>query len=286
MTAYLRPASLDEAIKMRAENPDFTVIAGGTDLMVGATERPFPTGILDLFGLSDMVGVRIEDDWIHIGAATTYAELMGDPLVNDHLPSLQAAASEVGAAQIQARGTIGGNIANSSPAGDLLPVLLVLEASVVLVSQRTERQIPYCQFCTDYRQTAMDPDELIAEIKIPIPPLEVVQYWRKVGTRSAQATSKVMVAGFGKLDGKRLIIARLSAGSIANRPIRLTAVEELLLSNILDGSLLERVHQLINRTVEPISDIRSTASYRRMVTANLVSVFLEQLLDIMSATSE
>ncbi len=161
-------------------------------------------------------------------------------------------------------------------------MLLVLEASVVLVSQRTERQIPYFQFCTDYRQTAMAPDELIAEIKIPIPPLEGVQYWRKVGMRSAQATSKLMVAGFGKLDGKRLI----SAGFIANRPIRLTAVEELLLSNILDRSVLDRDHKLINRTVEPISDIRSTASYRRMVTANLVSVFLEQLLAIMLATSE
>ena len=279
MTIYLRPTSLAEAIKMRADHPDATIFAGGTDVMNRVGQETSLAGMLDLFALDSFVGVSRREHGIQIGAATTFSQIVRDPLVNTHLPILRDAASQIGALQIQNRGTIGGNIGNASPLGDLLPVLLALDAQVSLASTRGERQVPYGEFCTGYRRTVMEPDELIVSVSIPILSDRIFQYWRKVGTRKAQATSKVMLAGVGETTCNRVALVRLGIGAVADRPIRLTDVEQLLLSKNLDHSQVEQARTLTLRSLNPIDDLRSTADYRRWVAANLVGAFVQQLYD-------
>lgn len=279
MTIYLRPTSLAEAIKMRADHPDATIFAGGTDVMNRVGQETSLAGMLDLFALDSFVGVSRHEHGIQIGAATTFYQIVRDPLVNTHLPILRDAASQIGALQIQNRGTIGGNIGNASPLGDLLPVLLALDAQVSLASTRGERQVPYCEFCTGYRRTVMEPDELIVSVSIPILSDRTFQYWRKVGTRKAQATSKVMLAGVGETTCNRVTLVRLGIGAVADRPIRLTGVEQLLLSKELDHSQIEQARALTLRSLNPIDDLRSTADYRRLVAANLVAAYVQQLFD-------
>ena len=279
MTIYLRPTSLAEAIKMRADHPDATIFAGGTDVMNRVGQETSLAGMLDLFALDSFVGVSRREQRIQIGAATTFYQIVRDPLVNTHLPILRDAASQIGALQIQNRGTIGGNIGNASPLGDLLPVLLALDAQVSLASTRGERQVPYGEFCTGYRRTVMEPDELIVSVSIPILSDRTFHYWRKVGTRKAQATSKVMLAAVGETTCNRVTLVRLGIGAVADRPIRLTDVEQLLLSKELDHSQVEQARTLTLRSLNPIDDLRSTADYRRWVAANLVAAFVQQLYD-------
>ena len=267
-----------EALENLAHHPDLVVISGGTDLMIRSALPFAPAGLLDVFGLDEMVGVKIQRGHIKIGSATTHAALAHDPILNQHIPSLSAASREIGSLQIQNRGTIGGNIANSSPAGDLLPVLLAIDASIILRSCQGERRVPYREFCTSYRKTVMNSDELIVQIEVPVPAESACHYWRKVGTRLAHATSKVMIAGMGQLDDNRLTVARVGIGAVADRPIRLEAVEELLLSGPLESPMIEKAKNLTLSSIEPIDDFRSSATYRRTVSANLVGSFIKQLL--------
>ena len=241
--------------------------------------------MLDIFGLPEMVGVSRLDHHIWIGGATTHAEIAVNPITQNELPTLTKAASEVGGVQIQNRGTIGGNIANSSPVGDLLPVLLALDATIMLRSVRGERTIPYWEFCTGYRQTALLPDELVVGIKIPIPSETTIHFWRKVGTRLAHATSKVMVAAAGRITEDTENHIRIGIGAVAEQPIRLYEVEALLSSRPLENALIEEARNLTISTLQPIDDVRSSADYRRIVAANLIGRFAETLLFVENASS-
>ncbi|MBL9015897.1 MAG: FAD binding domain-containing protein, partial [Myxococcales bacterium] len=169
MTSYLRPRTLEEAVVARAAYPDWMVLAGGTDLMVNANHKPAPRGILDLWRLGELGFIRVEPDAIAIGAGTTWHEVERHPAVRDKLLPLAQAAREIGALQIQARGTLGGNVGTSSPVGDSLPVLLALDATIEVASVSGTRHIPYAEYCTGYRTTQLAPDELIVAAHIPLP---------------------------------------------------------------------------------------------------------------------
>lgn len=278
MTSYLRPPTLAAALAAYGDHPSFTVIAGCTDFMVGAGDRPAPAGLIDIFGLSDLVGITVGDGTIRIGAATPYAAIRAHEAVLRSLPCLHQCVTDIGAGQIQERGTIGGNVATSSPVGDTLPVLLALNASIHVASCHGERSIPYDDFCTGYRQTACARDELIVDIEIPIPRAGTRQYWRKVGTRQAQSISKVSVAATARLGTDGTIEAcRLAMGAVAALPIRLPAVEAALLGNRPDEALAERARENVAAAISPIDDVRSSAFYRRMVAANLTRRFILSL---------
>lgn len=278
MTEYVRPASLDDALRARAEHTDWSVLAGGTDLMVGAVSRPEPPGVIDLFGLRELVGVARDAGALRIGAATTYAGLLASALVRDELPALWQAAREVGAMQIQARGTIGGNVATSSPVGDTLPCLLALDAVVELASTSARRELPYADFITGYRRTALGPDELIVGLRIAVPAAGTVQVWRKVGTRRAQAISKVMLAATARRDeAGRISQARVALGAVADRPIRARAVETVLVGSVPSEELARRAADALATEITPITDVRSTADYRLEVAKNLVARFVRSL---------
>ena len=182
---------------------------------------------LDLAALAELRGIRLEDGALVVGAATTYAELRHSPLVVEHAPVLAEMAAEVGAAQIQNRGTLGGNIATASPAGDSLPVLLALDAEIVVGGARGERTIPATAFFPSYRRTAMAVDELVLRIRVPLVPDRTVAF-RKVGTRRAQAISVVVLAVAWRWEAGLWRDVRVALGSVAPTPIRARATEAAL----------------------------------------------------------
>jgi len=218
--------------------------------------RPEPEVLLDLWSLDELKGVRRMSDMLEIAAAEPYTGIIASPEVQLHLPALAAAAHTIGAAQIQNRGTLGGNLANASPAGDTLPVLLAYDA--VVVTDR--RSIAIDEFFTGYRKTALQSDELITAVRFP---LGRQVTFRKVGTRAAQAISKIVMAVSRSP-------ARIAIGSVAEVPLRARRAEAALERGDVDGAIAA-----VAEDIRPIDDVRSTAVYRRTVTQNV----LRELLD-------
>src|SRR6267378_3508473 len=219
---YIRPQSLADALQIYRATPGCRPLAGGTDLMVmmhSRTLRPAPRAVLDLWSLTELKGIRRAKDMVEIGAAESYTGIVGSQDVQQHLPALAAAARTIGAAQIQNRGTLGGNLANASPAGDTLPVLLASDA--VVATDR--RSIAIDKFFIGYRKTALQPDELITAVRFP---LGRQVAFRKVGTRAAQAISKVVMAVSRTPEGVRIAI-----GSVAEVPLRARGAEAALERN-------------------------------------------------------
>lgn len=251
-----------------------TPIAGGTDLFVVLNAGTFKgRRFLDLWGLDELRGIRTTKDTLVIGGLTTFTEVRRSPIVGRLLPVLAQAAGVVGGIQIQNRGTLAGNVANGSPAGDSLPVLAVAEAVVVLAGPRGERRVPFTSFYTGYRKSVMAADELIARFEIAS---SKMNFWfRKVGTRQAQAISKVVIAAGLRLGkGKRVEEARIAIGSVAPTVVRLPKTEALLRGRMLDAALVASARLSASAEVSPIDDIRSTAEYRRKVVGNLVAQWL------------
>jgi CO/xanthine dehydrogenase FAD-binding subunit len=266
------PRSLAEAVDVLAAAPASIVAAGCTDLMVKTPlERAAAGPVLDVLRVAELRGIREVDGGVEIGATTTFREIGDSPVVREVFPSLAAAARVVGGWQIQERATIGGNAANASPAGDSLPVLLALGATVVCAGTDGRREVPYDAFHTAYRRTALAPGELIAAFLLPRPAAGSVQAFRKVGTRQAQAISKLVVAMRAELEDGTIRRLRLAAGSVAPVPLRLVAVEDALAGRRLDEETVELARRTAAAAVEPIDDVRSTAAYRRWALGNVVA---------------
>jgi CO/xanthine dehydrogenase FAD-binding subunit len=259
---WFQPRSVQDALRMLRNEAPLTPLAGATDLYValnfGTLES---TRFLNLWALEPLRRITLRNQVLRIGALASYTGLIRSRLVRRRLPILASAAREVGGVQIQNRGTLGGNVANGSPAGDTLPVLAVAEAVVVLRSVDGERRVPFGEFYTGYRTTVRRPDELIVAFEIP--PLEGRQWFRKVGTRAAQAISKVVMAA---VRGPR---SRIALGSVAPTVIRLSSVERAL----SDGVDMEEAARRLDEDIRPIDDLRSTGAYRRDVAANLLRRF-------------
>ncbi|HSL76606.1 MAG TPA: xanthine dehydrogenase family protein subunit M [Candidatus Limnocylindrales bacterium] len=267
------PRDLDAAYAVlaggSAESP-VRPIAGGTDLMVTLTGElaPPPASVVDLWAIDALRGIAIDGDALSLGALTTYTDIRRSALCREHVPALVQAAATIGAAQIQNRGTLGGNIANASPAGDTLPVLLAGDAVIVVGSRRGEREVPAAEFWTGYRQTALAHDELILRIRLPIAADRETRF-RKVGTRRAQAISKVVMAVAWRGDGTWRDV-RVALGSVAATPVRATATEEALEARQPTPETADRAAEILAGELVPIDDVRSTAEYRRLVAARVL----------------
>lgn len=260
-----RPRSLKAALAMLAAEPGLTPIAGCTDVYVGlhfgtTTDRRF----IDLWPLRELRGIGVSRGVLRVGALTTYTELIASPLVRRRLPMLVAAAREVGGAQIQNRGTLGGNIANASPAGDTLPVLAAAGARVVLADARSQRTVPFEGFYTGYRATVRRPGELVVAVEFPS--VDGRQWWRKVGTRRAQAISKIMMAG---VRGREVRIAFGSVGPTVLLANKAAAV-------LAGGGSIKEAQAALLTEIAPIDDVRSTREYRAQVAANLLAQFWDE----------
>ena len=274
------PRTLPEAYAtLAAAPPDAPTrpVAGGTDLLVALTGElgPPPASVIDLWGLDGLRGIVIDGGSLSLGALTTYTEIRRSALCREHVPALVEAAATIGAAQIQNRGTLGGNIANASPAGDTLPVLLAVDATLVLGSVRGEREVPASEFWTAYRRTALAHDELIVRIRIPLA-ADHEQRFRKVGTRRAQSISKVVLAaawrpGTPDLAGPTAWRdVRVALGSVAATPIRAALTEAALEGAAPTPETADRAAEVLAGELRPIDDVRSTAGYRRVVAARLL----------------
>lgn len=276
-------SSLDDALQRLAEEPgQHTLMAGGTELMVAFnTGRLSSRSLISIQSLHELRHLNWDPDVLHIGAATTFTDLRLDDTIQNEFPLLAQATSWTGSIANQNRGTIGGNICNASPAADTPPALLVYEAQVTLRSAHGSRTIPYREFHLAYKQTALRPDELLYSISVPRRYAGWHGYIRKVGTREAQAISKVAVAALAKLHDGHIAEMHLAAASLADRPLRLQATEQLLTGASLEAATLEETVRLarasLARETLPIDDIRSTARYRIVVAANLLESFLRQL---------
>jgi len=258
----VRPKTLADALAaLRAAPRGAKLLAGGTDLFVQWGQAPIPEHVIDLWGVRELAGIERRGDRLHLGALATYTSLVRSPLVRAEAPALVEAALTVGAAQIQNRGTLGGNVANASPAGDTLPVLLAAAADIVVASaNRGERAIPADAFWVAYRKTALAADELIVRIELPLPSWPAV--FRKIGTRRAQAISKVVLCVARASRGRATAPARVAFGSMAPIPRRAAAAEEILAEGPLDDARIDAACAALAEDLTPIDDVRSTAAYR------------------------
>jgi CO/xanthine dehydrogenase FAD-binding subunit len=260
---------------MTHEPGEWRPFAGGTDLMVlfeaGKLEH---RNYLNLWHLSELRGIEDTPEFIRIGALTTYSEILVNPTLRREFPLLCRAAAETGGVATQNRGTLGGNIANASPAADSPPALLVYDAELELVSPAGVRWIPYQGFHSGYKVMDLRPTELIRSIRIQRNKAEWRQHYRKVGTRKAQAISKVCFAGAADVKGTRLRDICIALGSVAPIVLRCTKTEDLLRGNIISAGLIEAARDALAKEISPIDDIRSTARYRARVAQNLLEEFL------------
>jgi len=277
--AMRRAGSLDEALALLAESPGgWRPFGGGTDLMVllaaGALDdRRF----VSLWGIDELRRIEITAGAVTIGAMATYSDIQRHEALETEFPLLGRAARETGGPANQNRGTIGGNIANASPAADTPPALLVYDAELELASTRGRRRVPYDRFHRGYKQMDLAADEIIVSVRIARGRSGWRQHYRKVGPRRAQAISKVCFAGAARLDGRTVADVRVAFGSVAPTPIRATNAERSLRGAPLTPPTMEAAARALASDLAPIDDIRSTARYRGRVAQNLLLEFLRGL---------
>jgi CO/xanthine dehydrogenase FAD-binding subunit len=271
-----RPESLDGALATLAgEVGVWRPFAGGTDLMVlmeaGALRHQ---RFISLWGIPELRGITVTDGAVSIGAMTTYTDLMRHQVVRSEFPLLVEAASQTGGVATQNRGTVGGNIANGSPAADTPPALLVYDAELEVISVRGARRVPYDRFHTGYKTSQLAADELIASVHLPRKRQGWTSTYRKVGTRRAQAIAKVCFAAASKLDGDRVEDVRIAFGSVAPTVVRAVAAEQALRGQKLNRASISSAAEALRADLSPIDDIRSSARYRGFVAREVLTAFL------------
>ena len=275
VNAY-RPSTIDEALRIRNETKALP-LAGGTDLMVryknwAGLPPKFSQPVMFVAHLHELKGIEVEGDELIIRSATTLTELLKDGRVPE---VLKLAVKEMASPLVRNIATIGGNICNASPAGDTLPPLYALDAKVVLRSVEGERTVPIEDFITGPGQTVLKENEILCEIRIPMDEFDSI-FYRKVGTRRANALSKVSFVGLKNLQGDRIDDIRIAFGAVAPTVVRSRDAEKMLKGIRIDE--IEQIYPSIEakyaELIRPIDDQRSTAEYRKIVSLRLLRFFL------------
>ncbi len=275
----LTPQSLQEALSLRVAHPEARPLAGGTDLMVPFAAGRLPDRLfLNLWGLEELRGITVSDGEVTCGALTLFREIAVHPLMQREFPNLVRSAKVTGALAIQSRGSLGGNIANGSPAADTPPSLLVYGSELQLTSLRGSRWVPYADFHTGYKRSLLAPDELITLIRLARLGDGGFHYFRKVGTRQAQAISKVSLAAWARTGNGQIQELRIALGSVAPMPIRARGAEKALLGRSVTNPPLDAALEALQADISPIDDLRSSAQFRRKVAGNLLADMLRGLV--------
>ena len=275
--AMRRARTLEEALTLLSQPPGtWRPFAGGTDLMVllaaGALRHHH---FVSIWGIEELRRIEVSTESVYVGALTTFSDVVRHQTLQAEFPLLCRAAADTGGIANQNRGTVGGNIANASPAADTPPALLVYDAELEITSTRGRRRVPYQRFHTGYKQMDLAPDELITGVHIPRR-AGWIQHYRKVGARRAQAISKVCFAGAARIDGGRVEDVRIAFGSVAPTAVRAIAAETVLRGAELAPRTLDAALAALAAELGPIDDVRSTARYRSRVAQNLLREFLAE----------
>jgi CO/xanthine dehydrogenase FAD-binding subunit len=277
----ITPDSLEEALSLLASKPEFyRPLAGGTDLMVVLNSgHQQDKNFLSLHKFDELRGIHVTDDEVEIRALSTYTDVRYHPVLKEEFPMLCQAAAESGAGAIQNRGTIGGNIGNGSPAADTPPALAAYDATIDLISKDGVRSVPFREFQTGYKQMDLKPEELIQGVRLKRKSGRIHNY-RKVGTRKAQAISKVCFAGSVTLEDGKISEAGVAFGSVAPAVAQCVTLEKKLIGlTLAEAAALpeSEVKELAGESIAPIDDVRSTGEFRRKVALNLAADFVKNL---------
>ena len=271
---YERPSSLDEALKKGAESPGARWLAGGMSLLpLMKMELANPSGLVDLAGVEDLVGVREAGVALWVGAMTRHAALAAHPLAARHAPLLAAAASHVGDAQVRNRGTIGGSLAHADPAGDLPAAVLALDATLEVASPRGRRAIPAADFFLGPLMTALEPDELIVAVTVPQRANHRHAYRKRPHPASGYAV--VGIAASLGWDGDRVTSAAVAVTGVAGHVFRAQRTEDLLVGQVMTDALLSEAASVVTDGQEVWGDLYAPADYRR----HLATVSTRQVLE-------
>ena len=273
----ISPSSLTEALEALSQNDGvWKPFAGGTDLMVLLEAGRLPhKNYVNIWNLKELAGIEVSEEYVTLGALTTYTEVQAHSILREEFPMLCQAARETGGVAIQNRGTLGGNIVSASPAADSPPAFLAYDAELELISKAGARRIPYSRFHGGYKQMDLRPDELLRAIRLPRMS-DRFHYYRKVGTRKAQAISKVCFAGAMRILDSRVAHIRIALGSVAPIPIRCEKTEASLINQPLNSETIALAVSTLSAEIVPIDDIRSTRDYRLRVSLNLLQDFLSR----------
>lgn len=270
------PRTLRDALELiREPSNDWTPLAGGTDLMVLMESGKLPEGsYLSLWAIEELKQIEVTDAFVTLGALTTYTSIARDPVIQKEFPNLVDAALETGAVAIQNRGTLGGNIINASPAADSPPALLVYGAEVELSSAEGSKWVAYDGFHLDYKKTQRGANQLLTRIRLPR--LKTGKhFYRKVGTRKAQAISKICLAAFAKTTGNKIDEISVALASVAPIPFKCVQTAEFLKGKELSEDVVRQAKEQLANEIKPIDDIRSTRDYRTRVAQNVLAQCLE-----------
>lgn len=269
---FVAPDDLEQALDTLGQDPEAVVLAGGTDLWpLWTSGQAKPARVLSLHRLTCLREIRLEDDFLHIGAACTHSDLVHSDAVQRLCPNLPRAAATIGATQIQNQGTVGGNVANASPAADLPPPLVAAGAELELTSKHGVRRVALDAFYRGYRDVDRRPGELITAVRVPPMPDRAREHFRKVGTRQAQAISKVVGACRLELDHDGSIArAGIAFGSVGPTVVRAVKLEKWLVGQTPNQVTADAAAAMASSLVKPIDDLRSTAAYRAHVCGVMV----------------
>jgi carbon-monoxide dehydrogenase medium subunit len=277
----LMPKTLDEALCALADHgPETTLLAGGTNLVVDMRSgRHRPKVVINLDQLEELRGISCRDGYITIGSGVTIGELMEDRDIHRYAHAVCQAGLLFANPLIRNRATVGGNLADASPAADAAPPLMVMDAEVELASRDGGRiWVALDTFFTGVRKTVRKPDQVITKVRFPVPPDGSDTAYYKLGLRKADAISVVSAAV--RIDRKAdgvVELARIALGSVAPKPIRAYAAEQALAGQYMSPQVLEEASRLASEAVSPISDLRGSANYRRQMACVLVRRLLQQI---------
>lgn len=272
---FIKPANLQDACEA-LKNPAFMAISGGSDLIVKIRNGLYPNleGLVDISGLSPLNLIRTDENRVIIGSGCTMSQIIGDRLMQDYFPALVKAASTVGALQIRNSATIGGNVANASPAGDTIPALYSLEARVIITGSNGNRKIPIEEFFISPGKTKLETGEIIQGFSLLL--RKTRGEFLKLGERRAHAISKINLAVSVYNDGRDHY--RIAMGSVAPTVLRCQKAEEFLENcQKIDEAAINQAAELASETAKPISDLRSTSAYRKKMAGVLLKRSLKAL---------
>lgn len=275
MMEFLRPNSLEEALALLAEHPAYTILAGGTDVVVRRREgRLTPEGYLDVTLAPELREIR-GGETVFVGAAVTCREMEESSLLAEACPLLAAAASTVGSPQIRSRATLGGNTANASPAADLIPALTAVGAQAVICCREGMRRVSLPDFILGPGRCALEPGELI--LGFTLPPFRAETRWSfdKIGRRNALAIARMNGAALWEEDDGRMRNVRLCVGAATRRPNRFRQAEALLEGQIPDNTLFRRAGEAVSRTILAETGTRESSRYKLPVAADFTARLLE-----------